>query len=249
LTLAKDLQKRIASLETAPFSGWRDSGAGPSSLAQLQNLYNHVKRSITALETIQKAEALEETVANHAVFQAFTATILQARVFVGREQTAKPTEGEREDLFPFYASLDVGAAALGFASDRWDFGQYFGVNFYFVPVDPSEPLHHGDDGPGRFVGRRFSVTLGITTNGGQSEADHGVSGIVGSQFLLSGAGFRVLEFLRLSGGLFYFRKDDLNPLVDDPSLSVGGYGALSLDLAAFTLIASGYRSLTTGDKD
>jgi len=239
------LVPKLRPLDNAAVLGWRDQAA-PANLRGLQGLASSFEELQTDLKVIQEREQLEKSLQDGDAFKAFVEQFAVKRVYLGEDGMSRAESGTREDLFPFYASLDVGAAALGFGGGRWSFGQYFGVNFYFVPVDPSEPLYSGRGTASRGFARRFSVTLGTTTNGSSIEESRGIKGLVGSQMVLTGAGYRVLDFLRLSGGAFWFFKDSSNPLEDNPHLHAGGYMSLSLDLAAFTLISKGYTQLTTG---
>lgn len=153
----------------------------------------------------------------------------------------KPTFDE---WIPFHASLDVGAAAIAFRSDIWGLAQYIGVNFYFAAVERDERLTWGHRGYKAFGRRellkRLSLTLGITTTGGSLRKDDGVSGALGNQLLLYGAGFRLLGGLRLSAGGVIYKQSSQNPArAGAPSLKTSPFIGLSLDIDLFRWIRRG----------
>jgi hypothetical protein len=115
-------------------------------------------------------------------------------------------------------SADVGLAAV------YGIGAvpYFGVNFYFEPVNKAIPLRfHGT------AGDRFSLTLGITaqsiTRSGERED------LFGSFGLLVGAGFRFADPLRVSVGGVALREVPDIPLDTRRPLRFSPYVSLSLD--------------------
>jgi hypothetical protein len=211
----------------------------------LEELYDAVATVATSIDNIRADKNLEATIQAAPPFLAFLDALTSQVLYLGPVAMDAAVQGSKEDLFPFYFSLDVGAAALSFHRS-WDFAQYLGVNMYLIPVDPGEPLRRGrHEDYGRAFARRFSVTLGITTTASQIHRN-GVQGLVGSQFLMIGAGLRVLEFVRVSAGTFLFRVENANPLRAQTHVAAGGYFGASLDLAAFKLIAEGFKGMTGG---
>ncbi len=76
-----------------------------------------------------------------------------------------------------------------------------------------------------------------------------MAGAIGDQFLMAGAGLRLLPFLRISGGTFLFQQQDPNPVKDDDKMRAGGFGCLSVDVAAFKAIKKGYEGLANQGSD
>jgi len=186
------------------------------------------------VQALQEREAKTAQVAKSATFSRFVAA-LQRAVKVSKEPIASgPTQGPREKAFPFYASVDVGAGPVFFAPGTVNFAQYFAVNFYVTAVDPDAPFSKDlpDKSWGKRLARRLSFSLGITTTGAAVKRK-GVSGVLGEQFLVLGAGLRLTRVLRASGGIMVFMQENLNPVVDHESPRVAPYLALSLDVAFF----------------
>jgi hypothetical protein len=128
-----------------------------------------------------------------------------------------------------YISADAG---LVFAPELKTGVTYVGMNFYWRPVNKDANLSQLGNFRQTFT-RRFSNTLGLTV---QSLADGG-SGtaqtrkdLFGSQSLILGAGVRITNSFRFSGGAVVFRKRDRNPLVSSYSLTTTYYLSLSFDL-------------------
>lgn len=149
-----------------------------------------------------------------------------------------------EEWIPFHASLDVGAAAIAFRSNTWGIAQYLGVNFYFTAVDRDERLVWGHRGYKAFGGRellkRLSLTLGVTTTGATLRNEDGVTGALGNQFLLYGAGFRLLGGLRLSAGGVLYKQSSQNPArAGVASLKTSPFISLSFDIDLFRWIRRG----------
>lgn len=212
-----------------------------NDFAQLNAVLGNLK---LVREAQKKGAEIDKTLKADDAFKAFVKRLRSQEFFVGAIHTTKPTEGTMEELFPFYASMDVGAAFFFFGQDETGLAQHLGVNFYFQAIDPSEPLRRPNDSLGRDFLRRFSLTVGLTTNGKKVDAGGRASGVIGEQYVLLGAGLRLAPFLRVSGGSFLFRAGGENPLQDQLRTRAGGYAALSVDIAAFTIIANGYKSMT-----
>jgi hypothetical protein len=115
-------------------------------------------------------------------------------------------------------SADMGLAAV------YGIGAvpYFGVNFYFEPVNKAIPLRfHGT------AGDRLSFTIGITAQSISKSGDR--EDLFGSYGLLLGAGFRFADPLRLSVGGVALREVPSNPLDTRRPLRFTPYISLSLD--------------------
>jgi hypothetical protein len=94
-----------------------------------------------------------------------------------------------------YISLDAGLLA---AQDVDQIAPYLGVNLYLRPVNKNAPLTGC-----LCLGRRASLTLGITT-GSIAEKDRIQDTFTGHS-ILTGLGFRMTDYWRVSGGLLFVR--------------------------------------------
>lgn len=120
----------------------------------------------------------------------------------------------------WYVSVDVG---VGVAPRLQNTFPYIGTNVYFRPVNKDAPLALR----GGFW-RRFSVMLG-TTYGTDLTGD-GRENSLGSGMLLTGAGYRITDILRLSSGLMVLRAYDKDkPLSGNKTLQGAVYFSLSFD--------------------
>lgn len=214
------------------------AGGRADKLQALLRLRVAVNNVATSVKSIALADKLKTAISKEPAVQAFLKDTYSDQVWLGDHKPRRATVGQTQDRFPYYVSLDVGAGAFAFSSSTWDIAQYVGVNVYTGPVDPDEPLY----GPttGHWLRKAFSFTAGLTTTSPRGGGDKGVSGVIGEQLALLGAGLRVLEFVRLSGGMFLFKQEDPNPVVKNDTLQVGSYVGLSFDVAAFELIGKAF---------
>jgi hypothetical protein len=133
-----------------------------------------------------------------------------------------------------YISADVG---LAYSEPIDSFFFYLGTNFYLGPVNKKAPLSFREDGFATSMRKRFAVMLGIPINGFDdtatttltSGAGVRLDGVIGSRPLLLGAGFRINDFVRFTGGSVFFKVPDPNPLVSDPKTRHSAFFAISVD--------------------
>ena len=133
-----------------------------------------------------------------------------------------------------YISADVGLAYSG-GIDQFFF--YLGTNFYLGPVNKKAPLSFREDGFRSSIRKRFALMFGIPINGFDdtsttnlsSAAGTQLQGVIGSRPLLVGAGFRINDFVRLTGGSVFFKVADPNPLVNDPATRHSAFFSISVD--------------------
>jgi hypothetical protein len=129
-----------------------------------------------------------------------------------------------------YVSADIGVAW----SDPIDsFFFYVGANFYIGPVNKKAPLRWSD--PGNFR-KRFAFTAGIPINpfrqGPVTELDAGgvtLKGVIGDRPLLLGAGLRLTDLVRTTGGVVLFNVKSPNPLITGERVDYAWYMAFSID--------------------
>ncbi len=121
-----------------------------------------------------------------------------------------------------YVSGDVGvlyAPRIGARS------AYMGANFYLRPVNKSVPLRLKGGGL-----RRFAFTVGLTLN--SIEDSRGIrNDLYYNSALMLGAGYRISQYWRISGGGLVFRERDPDsyPLTNKSRTALTPYVALSFD--------------------
>lgn len=122
-----------------------------------------------------------------------------------------------------YITADVGVA---YAPGIGEVVPYFGANFYPGALNKRVPLSVAK--PPELD--RWSFTVGVTAS---SLARKDVRNDLFSSFsLLLGAGRRMTDPLRLTGGVVVYRSLDVNPLVDHTSIAMSPFLSLSLDFDA-----------------
>lgn len=141
-------------------------------------------------------------------------------VAVSSVTVTSSTVGTYDTFANYHVAADAG---LLYAPDIEQVLPYIGANFYFRPINRDVPLAHR----GGF-GRRFSVTLALTT---QSLADTaaGRDDLFGDQALVVGAGYRITDIFRIGGGVIGYRRNDPNPFQTSTGVAVKPYAALSFD--------------------
>jgi len=130
---------------------------------------------------------------------------------------------------------------------------YVGANIYFRPVNKDAPLSLVDS-----FGRRFAVTFGITLDSiEEQEGGTTVPAAKKTRFdllqsnrsLLLGAGFRVSQSLRLSGGVLVLKEKDPNPLITTQSVATVPYVSFSLDFDVASALKGGLGALFGGSEN
>lgn len=114
----------------------------------------------------------------------------------------------------------------------WDLDEtltYVGANIYGRPINTDVSLASlKAEGLLRW-GHRLSLTLGVTVESIDKLGQR--KGIIGSNALVVGVGYRLTDVIRLSVGALVFKEENPNPLVtNDTSLAVSPYVAISFDL-------------------
>lgn len=121
-----------------------------------------------------------------------------------------------------YVTADLGVA---YAPGLGEAAPYFGANFYLGALNKRVPI--------TFTRReldRWALTIGVTAT---SLARKNVrDDLFSSYSLLLGAGRRMTDAVRLTGGAVVYRDRDDNPLVDDTSPALSPFVSLSFDFDA-----------------
>jgi hypothetical protein len=195
-----------------------------SLAATARTSLNSLRNELSNLETVLAARSTAlSTLAEQ------TATALENDItFSGTTMTDWKTRATA------YISADVGVAYSG-EIDSFFF--YLGSNFYLGPVNKKAPLSFREDGFGSSIRKRLAIMLGIPINGFNDTTavtlttDTGVrlDGVIGSRPLLIGAGFRINDFVRLTGGSLFFKVADPNPLITDEKTRHSAFFAVSVD--------------------
>jgi hypothetical protein len=134
-----------------------------------------------------------------------------------------------------YMSADVG---LAYSKGIQSFFFYLGANIYLGPVNKKATLSLREDGLRSSIRKRLAVMFGIPVNPFDETKDptslndpRGIQldGVIGARPVLLGAGIRLTELVRLTGGTVIFKVRDPNPLVVDAQLRRAGFISISVD--------------------
>jgi hypothetical protein len=122
----------------------------------------------------------------------------------------------------FYITLDIGIPYVA-RVDRVI--MYSGVNIYFRPIDKSIPLSRYKT----LSWTRASLLLGVSLS--SIEKAHERKGLIGSNALVLGLGYRILPFLKINAGTFCHYRYDINPVIDESRyhFSTSPFIGLSID--------------------
>jgi hypothetical protein len=161
----------------------------------------------------------------------------QLRVHI-RPVQLSPTAGSGETPAKAnYAALDLGAVFAFPHGDTW-FLPYLGLNVYFVPVDRTiAPSQLTGSFAHRLIWQRLSVTLGMslsapTTSGRTLEAPFL------DRYPLAALGYRIGSYVRVVGGVLFYKEKDPNPLSEQRSLKAAPFAGASLDIDLVHLLTS-----------
>jgi len=190
-------------------------------IGQIRRSSKGMDDALARSHALKDSEAIKNLKANLSAFTRLSGTGVVA---------GEPSFTER---FPFWVTADVGVA-VGFFSEDWGkrihpgVSMTFGLSFYFAPVDKAEPLHGWT---GRDFRRRFSFLAGLTlTQPPQGITDRGVDGVIGSHLGFFGAGVRLTDYVRLSGGALFYTQANPSPLSDKKDVQVAPFAMASVDL-------------------
>jgi hypothetical protein len=120
----------------------------------------------------------------------------------------------------WYVSADVGIA------HAWEIDKsftYVGMNVYLRPINKEVPLR----GIKNTFTKRFSFLFGATLQ--ELKRDGAFEGVMGNRTLVLGAGLRVLDSIRVNGGVIVLNEFDPNPLVTSTTTAVSPFVAISVD--------------------
>jgi hypothetical protein len=152
------------------------------------------------------------------------------------------TLGTWETRASQYLSADVGLARAD-PIDSTFF--YLGTNIYTGPVNKRAELEWRDQS----FRKRFAFMFGIPLNPFEEDqtvdqfanAPQTLEGVLGDRPLLIGAGWRLTNVMRATGGIVMFRVKDANPLLDTrPKTHFTWFMSLSTDWDIRGMFTSGF---------
>jgi hypothetical protein len=120
---------------------------------------------------------------------------------------------------------DFGLVWYGFQDGFSDVTPYFGVQFNVRQSKKNIPWRHY---PNKTFWHHVSFTLGYTTKSMAAEGER--DDFFNKASLILGAGYRLTDELRITGGALCFYGKDPNPAIDDRVLRATPYLGLSVDL-------------------
>lgn len=123
-----------------------------------------------------------------------------------------------------YISADLGVAVISGISKVLP---YVGTNIYFRPVNKDRPLLWSDGWDQ--IGRRFSLMIGLSVT--SLAKDNEREDLFGGNFnLITGAGIRVWDGLRINGGVLWYQRVNSNPLISKTAVRCKPFVSLSFDI-------------------
>jgi hypothetical protein len=131
------------------------------------------------------------------------------------------TNGNASTRRAWYVSADSGIAV---APSLGEVFPYIGSTMFFRPVNKAVP-------PSSF-GTRFSVLFGFTWTNNVLKPGQRLALFAGDTTMLLGAGLRLTEYLRVTGGGVVFKAVDPNPLIDKTRLRLTPFISMSADIDA-----------------
>jgi hypothetical protein len=147
------------------------------------------------------------------------------------------TDGNFATRRTWYQSADMGLA-VGVSIN--EILPYVGTNLYFRPVNTEAP-------PGKFL-TRFSGLIGFTWTDNILKPGERASLYGTSVSLVLGAGLRLTEVLKVSGGVLTFKGIDPNPTVVKTRIEVAPFVSISGDFDVAKLLGGLFGADATAPK-
>lgn len=145
------------------------------------------------------------------------------------------TPGEFVTRSNRYVSADLGVAVM---PDIARLTPYIGTNIYLRPINFDAPLRWSDKD---WFRRRFSFVVGVSV---ASVARTNVrTDLLGGSFnLMTGVGFRLMDWVHIGGGYLFYSRNDPNPLNTNQQIAGTPYITLSFDLRIKTALNNLFNS-------
>lgn len=215
------------------------AGAGPIRAARNQ---------VDALVNLTARMRADLSARDQALTSLSTLVAVEARKVVVVDGT---TVADFRTAQSWYIAMDAGFAYFFRIGTM---APYVGANIYFRPVNKDAPLSLVDS-----FGRRFSLTFGITLTSIEEQGDGGTTIpasaktrfdlLQNNRSLLLGAGLRVSQSLRLSGGALVLKEKNPNPLISKQSVATVPYVSFSLDFDVASALKGGLGALFGGSEN
>jgi hypothetical protein len=230
---AKHLSRLCGGIRAIRAGGSTTVKACGPELARIPKALERAWRGLgTAAANRQRVYAsVVEAVRRNLTDRLFTETALQDPALVARSK-----------FIEYFFSTDIGVAAAfvpATAGSETVVIPYLAVHFFMGPYNTNVPLRLEDS----FL-RRFTLFFGLNLKGFEVRSDQlAADGLFGSMVVMTGAGLRLTDFIRLNGGAMLYRYQDQNPLFRDQpgSLAVTGFISASLVLDVYKWAATAIR--------
>ena len=131
-------------------------------------------------------------------------------------------------------TIDLG---IGYSPAMSNVFLYTMINIYFRPIDKNLPLWNTNYTAWDFLASRLSLAVGLTLT--SVDKAHVRTGIVGSDGILLGTGFRLLPWFKITAGTLLYHGLNQNPLISsNPNLRWTGFASLSIDVDVKSIFGS-----------
>ncbi|WP_442587443.1 hypothetical protein ACSBL2_15470 [Pedobacter sp. AW31-3R] len=124
-----------------------------------------------------------------------------------------------------FITADIGVALLPSIGKMVP---YLGTNIYLRPINQDRPLFMKDLFSLRDFDRRFSLMLGLTYS--TLKKDGYRDDLMATFNLITGAGLRIADFVKVNGGVVWYTRLNSNPLNTNNTVRGSGFVSLSFDL-------------------
>ncbi|QKJ32819.1 hypothetical protein HQ865_24705 [Mucilaginibacter mali] len=184
-------------------------------------------RFVSDMKAVQAQNA-----AQTANFISATAGQLYSTSFI----SGTSTPGDFQTRANWYVSADLGVALI---PDLGLLTPYMGTNIYLRPVNKRHPLKSWQ------LDERFSFLVGVSVT---SLAKTGYrSDLLGGTFnLITGAGLRIADFVRLNGGVAWYGQHASNPLNSNQAIGCSYFVSFSFDIDVKTVFSTLFDTNKTG---
>lgn len=215
--LAKDLADQPGLRNAAGLGAPAGAAPNPNELSS-DELSNVAARAEDARDRVEAARNLLELLQTSLNDRAAAIASMTEQLAVASSQIVAfrgTTISDWKTRASQYISADVGLASAPTIDSTFF---YVGTNFYTGAVNKRARLRWGDQS----FRKRFAFLFAIPLNPFQEDqtvdqlanASQKIEGVIGGRPLLMGAGWRLTDVVRFTGGSVLFRVKGANPLVD-----------------------------------
>ena len=204
----------------------------------INQLEKEASEFVTILDNLLKELYLRQSKMEDKAYQLETAEnqykniskqILNGADFSSTYSIAGASTDEYTIRGQYYISADLGISWINLRHEKGTVQPYVGVNFNLFPIN-KQALPGTYNLFSRNCLRGISIMLGATINRNNDKLVYHQNILANNVTLLSGIGFRLNDFCRISfGGVWTHAKLSGNPILDDYKLTVNPFISLSLD--------------------